>query len=164
MLEFVHPRTIDAAPGFGPGDDQGDPDVPWLPSAVLSDSERAQLLALFRMFEPTLDEAAMLALRYPTLPEPMRAMAECPIEWWDVVESGVLRYRLWLYAADGGWLFQADTTERVPEGYIAAFAFYGEGWEGDAPGSLAEQLHEAQARSRAHHPSSELSKMAFVAR
>lgn len=155
MLRFTNRRVLPPAPSDGP----------WLVLEGLTPSERAQLLTLLRLFDPDLDADALASLSYATMREPMKPVAECPIEWWDVVDArGLLHHRLWLYAADGGWLFVGPTDTFVPEGSIAAGAFYGQGWEGDAPGSLAERLHEAQGPARFEHPGSELARVAFVDR
>lgn len=148
-------------------DDHGYADVPYLADAArdLATNEREQLAAIIRRWEPSLATDKMaLAVRYPSMPGPLHAIAECPIEWWDVLDDGALRYRIWLFAADSGLVFEGDTTKLVPGEQINRGAYYGDGWEGTKPGSLAEQFEHAQRAVKSSHPTSELAHVAFVDR
>jgi hypothetical protein len=163
MLVFSNMRVIEEAPM----DERGYADVPWLAVAArtLSPSERAQLAAIVRLWDATIaDDDAALAIRYATMAGQLRALAECPIEWWDVLADGVLLYRIWLCAADAGYVFDGDSNRLAPGEHITRGAYYGDGWQGTSPGSPAEQFEAAQAAVLQSHPKSELAGVAFVNR
>lgn len=126
---------------------------PWPDVKALSPMMRAQLAEVLRLFESTWSAPSEL------VPEPLRAVSECPIECWDVRVDGVLAYHLWL-AVDGGWLFAAHTAERIEALYVSAYALYD---ERDVDDGLALALEQARVRAAASHLESVLCAMSFEA-
>ena len=98
------------------------------------------------MIEPSfpIDDAALETLAYTRLPYPLRSLAECPFECWDVMGSGVLRHRMWINGG-GAWFFIGETTERLENAIVSAYDFHGEGSDDATEGSLAVRLERAQA-------------------
>lgn len=139
--------------------------APWLDIEGLSPSHRAQLLALLRAIEPSfpIDDAALETLAYTRLPYPLRSLAECPFECWDVMEARALRYRMWINGG-GAWFFIGETTERLKNAMVSAYDFHGEGSDDAAEGSLAVRLEEAQTRACAETAGTELRSVSFVSR
>ena len=161
MLAFTHRREIPELPYATPETRSVPALTPY--RAAMSEIDRMQLTAIVRRFEPSIaDEDAVFAMTYGSIGAHLRGFFECPTEWWDVLEDGQLTYQLWLYSADCGVLFAANTTDEVAP--INRFAFYGEGWEGTAPGSLAEQLEQAQRALPPTMPRTAVAGVAFVDR
>jgi len=133
-------------------------DTPWLALENLSPSHRAQLHALLRATEPSfpIEPTALASLAYSGLPYPLRSLAECPLECWNITEDGALRYRIWING-DGARFFVGDGTERAKNMLVSAGCFDGEG-------SLAARLEDAQKRACALVPKTELRTISFVSR
>jgi hypothetical protein len=124
----------------------------WPDEAPLSPLLCAQLAEVLRLFEPTWSAPS------DEVPEPLRALSECPIECWDVRIGGAPTYRLWL-AVDGGWFFAADDpAQRIEALYVSAYSLYD---ERDMDDGLASALERARVRAAAAHPESVLSSMSF---
>ncbi len=133
----------------------------WLAGVDLTPTERMQLVWLIQLMDPELDEAAIMNGAFRDF-ENANGIAEVPIEWWDVEDDdGRVRYQLWISCVDGAQLLDAGTTSIVAT--ASAFAFYGDGWEGTKPGSLADELHRAQAVVKGAGIPTELAAFAFVA-
>lgn len=124
---------------------------PWPDAGAHSPRLSAQLAAVLRLFSPTWSAPS------DVVPEPLRAVSECPIECWDIRIGGASTYHLWL-AVDGGWLFAAHTAERVEALYVSAYALYD---ERDVDDGLAHALEGARIRAAASHPESVLRAMSF---
>jgi hypothetical protein len=156
VLTFVDRHAV-AAPA------ETDRDAPWIDRAAMSAWQRAQLLGELRLFDAAYDET-LFDLPYRALPDSFRGLFECPLEWWRVVdENNALQYTLFLWGCDGGVLFIGASAVEVCDARIMRGAFYGDGWEGDKPDSLAQELEEAQSEI---DPSlhCELRSVAFVNR
>jgi hypothetical protein len=138
---------------------------PWLSLADVDPSRRAQLLAVLQLTEPAfaLTDARLDTVTTAELPYPLRSLAECPIECWDITEAGALLYRMWIHG-DGACFFVRDTTQRVPDAIVSSYDFHGEGSDDATPGSLAVRLEAAQARACAETRGTELRTISFVSR
>jgi hypothetical protein len=124
----------------------------WPDDVSLSPLLRAQLAEVLRLFEPT------WSVPSDVVPEPLRALSECPIECWHVRIGGAPSYHLWL-AVDGGWLFAADApAQRVEAVYVSAYSLYD---EREVDDGLASALERARVRAAAAHPESVLASMSF---
>jgi hypothetical protein len=155
-LKFVRPRRIEEVTDYESSE-------PWLADIEpsLSAAERAQLVYVIQLFDPSLDEAAIFSGSYSRFANG-NGIAEVPIEWWDIEdETGTVRHQLWLCCADAGFLFTTGTTTLVEGANIARCAFYGDGWQDGRPGSLAALLDAAQ---RSVAEDTELAGIAFVER
>ncbi|MBN2494532.1 MAG: hypothetical protein JXR96_08085 [Deltaproteobacteria bacterium] len=86
----------------------------------------------------------------------LEAVQGGPVEWWDVVEAGVVRYQVWLYGVDSGVVFEAGTTKQVA--HVAQFALW---CEEDL--RLWKALAVAHRELKAGCPESDLARMAFNA-
>jgi hypothetical protein len=76
--------------------------------------------------------------------------AEVPVEWWDVVEDGEPRFRLWLMRADCGFLVRAGTTTIVGDAPQAGSAWEGfDEWAPEQRSSFAAS-HRRRARELPH--------------
>ena len=153
MLRFTRMRQIPAVEDY-------DSKKPWVGNIQLNPVERAQLVHIVRLFDDSLDEKTILTAPYKTFAQ-LNGIAEVPLEWWDVVDdAGKPRYQLWIYCVDGAQLFDAGTTHSVA--YVSQFAFWGEGYDGTKPGSLADLLAKGQEAAVEAHPECELSQIAFI--
>lgn len=141
---FSNRRTIPAAE-YGSG-------KAWLAGIALTELDRAQLLAVLRLFEPELGEEEMLAGDAEFYHARVQSIAEVPVEWWDVGGE----FQLWLCNADGGFLFDAGTTDRRA-GIIQ--------WSFDLDEELSPEtrarIAEGAARAVAEHPDSLLAAVEF---
>lgn len=154
-MRFVRMRRVEGCADYASPE-------PWLARLELTDVERMQLLRVVREFDPSLDDATIFGGPFSAFGN-ANGIAEVPLEWWDVeADDGRVVYQLWISCVDGAQLFAAGTTTSVA--YVSAFAFWGDGWEGDSPGSLADQLDRAQAVVKATGVDTELGRIAFIAR
>ncbi len=150
-LAFVRKRRVDGV------EDYDDP-TPWLAHLSLAPDERAQLIHVIRLLDPSLDEQRIMTGSFRTFAK-ANGVAEVPLEWWDVEDARGVRYQLWLYCADGGQLFEAGTTNSVA--YVAQGAF----WTKDgAPSTLGAELDAAKRAAKKAIRGSELAGVAFVPR
>ena len=134
---------------------------PWIGDIPLAATERAQLVHIIQLLDPSLDEQTILTGPFKAFKN-ANGVAEVPLEWWDVEEDGAVRYQLWIYCVDAAQLFDAGTTTSVA--YVSQLAFWGDGHQGDRPGSLADQLDRAHKAAVADHPACELRQIAFIER
>lgn len=154
MLNFVRVRQVAGVENYKS-------DAPWIGDIPLTTNERAQLVHVIRLLDPSLDEQTILTGPFTAFKN-ANGVAEVPLEWWDVEEDGKVRYQLWIYCVDAAQLFDAGTTTSVA--YVSQLAFWGEGYKGDRPGSLADQLDRAQKAAVAEHRKCELRRIAFIER
>jgi hypothetical protein len=151
-LAFARWRVI---PGrLGSDDRPRDPACAVIGLADLDDDERAQIVA-------AVGRGSDLAFTVDDLYAPdfgerggdhawIAVATEVPVEWWDVLDGAVPRYRVFLHSADCGLVFVGRTTE------VAAQAIqFGSAWEpADWPdGPRLADAHEAAAVA---HPESNL--------
>jgi hypothetical protein len=79
--------------------------------------------------------------------------AECPVEWWDIVQDGVPVGRIFTFAADALVVFAPGSTER-----IAQAQQFGSAWEGFEGPFRDLAFREALAAAHLALPDCELSR------
>ena len=143
-LRFGNRRTIPAGE-YGSG-------RAWLEGVELGELDRAQLLAVLRLFQPELTEAEMLAGTTEFYHERVQSLAEVPVEAWDVGDE----FQLWLCNADGGFLFDAGTTNR--RAGIIQWTF---DLDEELPEATRAAIAEGAAQAVGEHPESLLAAIEF---
>jgi hypothetical protein len=101
-LAFSNRRQIDGADYAST--------APWLAGVPLSPDDRQQLFRVVRLFGSNLTDEEILAGDARFFAKRAQALAESPVEWWDIGDAAP-RFQLWLCNADSGYLFDAGTTE-----------------------------------------------------
>lgn len=141
------------------------PEPTWLAKSKLTPTDKRQLVAILAMYEtkPTVTlERALVTAPGELFTGGLDAFAECPVEWFDVLDQvDVVQFQLWLYHADGGLLFKAGTT--LPVAQINQSSFHGsERGLDEATGErLAALLRQAKKIAANLHRDSDLASVAF---
>jgi hypothetical protein len=153
-LHFANRRRI-APIGYH---DEQHRKIPWLRDISFTPNDRLQLLhCVFRRFvleSEYSDDQIFLGDANFFGEECWGGIAECPIEWWDVIDNeNKALYQIWLYNADSGVCIQAGTTDIVAE--ITQSIFFGEE-------SLGRELAVAQQVIHQQAPETELARIIFM--
>ena len=142
-LHFVQRRFV-AAIDYSDAADAG---RAWLEDVSLTAQERMQLLTNVLQLElhPELTAEAIFAGDLAFFDRHFDAMAEAPLEWWQVTDQDqTTLYQLWLRGGDGGVLLHDGTTTPVAPECIVQSSWHGDAVLGDELEAAKELLRAAR--------------------